>query len=37
MIEKRLPVPAYNFLLKASHTFNILDARGAIGVTERAA
>uniref|UniRef100_A0A7S3A0G4 glycine--tRNA ligase n=2 Tax=Rhodosorus marinus TaxID=101924 RepID=A0A7S3A0G4_9RHOD len=37
MIESRLPVPAYNYLLKASHTFNILDARGAVGVTERAA
>ena len=36
LIEKGLPVPAYNYILKASHTFNILDARGAIGVTERA-
>lgn len=36
LLEKRLPVPAYNYVLKASHTFNILDARGAIGVTERA-
>lgn len=36
LLERRLPVPAYNYLLKASHTFNILDARGAIGVTERA-
>jgi len=36
LLEKRLPVPAYSYLLKASHTFNILDARGAIGVTERA-
>lgn len=36
LIEKHLPVPAYNYVLKASHTFNILDARGAIGVTERA-
>ena len=36
MIAKKLPVPAYNYLLKASHTFNVLDARGAIGVTERA-
>lgn len=36
LLEKRLPIPAYNYLLKASHTFNILDARGAIGVTERA-
>jgi glycyl-tRNA synthetase len=36
LIDKRLPIPAYNFLLKASHTFNVLDARGAVGVTERA-
>ncbi len=36
LLEKRLPVPAYGYLLKASHTFNILDARGAVGVTERA-
>lgn len=36
LLERRLPVPAYNYLLKASHTFNVLDARGAIGVTERA-
>ncbi|CDF36748.1 unnamed protein product [Chondrus crispus] len=36
LLSKRLPVPAYNYLLKASQTFNILDARGAIGVTERA-
>lgn len=36
LLEKRLPVPAYNYVLKASHTFNTLDARGAIGVTERA-
>ena len=36
LLEKKLPVPAYSYVLKASHTFNILDARGAIGVTERA-
>ncbi|CAN8070169.1 unnamed protein product [Agarophyton chilense] len=36
LLAERLPIPAYNYLLKASHTFNILDARGAIGVTERA-
>lgn len=36
LLDKRLPVPAYNYLLKASHTFNVLDARGAFGVTERA-
>jgi len=31
-----LPLPAYDKVLKASHTFNMLDARHAIGVTERA-
>jgi len=31
-----LVLPAYDFVLKCSHTFNVLDARGAIGVTERA-
>ena len=36
MLEQRLPVPAYDHLLKLSHTFNIMDARGAVGVTERA-
>lgn len=36
MLSKRLPVPAYDMLLKCSHAFNILDARGAVGVTERA-
>jgi glycyl-tRNA synthetase len=36
MLDKRLPVPAYDHLLKCSHAFNILDARGAVGVTERA-
>ncbi|HVY55475.1 MAG TPA: glycine--tRNA ligase subunit alpha, partial [Thermodesulfobacteriota bacterium] len=33
---KKLPLPAYDYCLKCSHTFNLLDARGAIGVTERA-
>jgi glycyl-tRNA synthetase alpha chain len=33
---KGLPLPAYDRVLKASHTFNLLDARHAIGVTERA-
>jgi glycyl-tRNA synthetase alpha chain len=28
-------LPAYEFVLKASHTFNLLDARSAIAVTER--
>lgn len=35
MIEHHLPLPAYEFVMKASHAFNILDARGAISVTER--
>jgi glycyl-tRNA synthetase alpha chain len=37
LVESRLPLPAYDQVLKASHTFNLLDARGAISVTERAA
>jgi len=32
-LAKRRPVPAYDHLLKLSHTFNLLDARGAVGVT----
>ena len=32
-----LPLPAYDMVLKCSHAFNLLDARGAISVTERAA
>ena len=36
-IERRLPLPAYDQVLKCSHAFNLLDARGAISVTERAA
>ena len=36
LVEKGLPVPAYDHLLKASHAFNVLDARGAVGVSERA-
>ena len=35
MIEAGLPLPAYELALKASHTFNLLDARKAISVTER--
>lgn len=35
LIEKNLPLPAYEQVLKASHTFNLLDARHAISVTER--
>lgn len=34
--EKELVFPAYDFVMKASHAFNLLDARGAISVTERA-
>ena len=36
LIEADLPLPAYDMALKCSHTFNLLDARGAISVTERA-
>ncbi len=35
LIEKNLPLPAYEMILKTSHTFNLLDARHAISVTER--
>jgi glycyl-tRNA synthetase alpha chain len=35
LIEANLPLPAYEMVLKASHTFNLLDARSAISVTER--
>ena len=31
----KLPLPAYDQCIKASHTFNLLDARGVISVTER--
>jgi glycyl-tRNA synthetase alpha chain len=37
LMEVNLPLPAYEMVLKAAHTFNLLDARGAISVTERAA
>ncbi|MGZ8202926.1 MAG: glycine--tRNA ligase subunit alpha [Burkholderiales bacterium] len=37
LIEADLVLPAYEMVLKCSHTFNLLDARGAISVTERAA
>jgi glycyl-tRNA synthetase alpha chain len=36
LAEKGLVLPAYDFVLKCSHAFNLLDARGAISVTERA-
>lgn len=35
LVADGLPLPAYEQVLKASHTFNLLDARGAISVTER--
>jgi glycyl-tRNA synthetase alpha chain len=34
-IEQGLVLPTYEYCLKCSHTFNLLDARGAISVTER--
>ncbi|MCU0890135.1 MAG: glycine--tRNA ligase subunit alpha [Rubritepida sp.] len=37
LLERRLALPAYYQCIKASHRFNLLDARGAISVTERAA
>jgi glycyl-tRNA synthetase alpha chain len=37
LIESKLALPAYERIMKCSHTFNLLDARGAISVTERAA
>jgi glycyl-tRNA synthetase len=36
MVDARLPVPAHSYVLKCSHVFNVLDARGAISTTERA-
>jgi len=35
LVEKALPLPAYEYVLDASHTFNLLDARQAISVSER--
>jgi len=35
-LERRLLVPAHDYVIRCSHTFNVLDTRGAIGVTERA-
>jgi glycyl-tRNA synthetase alpha chain len=35
LLALNLPLPAYEQVLKASHTFNLLDARGALSVTER--
>ncbi len=36
-LEQKLVLPAHDYVLKCSHTFNVLDTRGAIGVTERQA
>ena len=36
LLNKKLALPAYDQCLKASHIFNLLDARGVIGVAERA-
>ncbi|MDE9367219.1 glycine--tRNA ligase [Luteipulveratus sp. YIM 133132] len=36
LIDARLPVPAWTYVLKSSHAFNVLDSRGAISTTERA-
>ncbi len=35
LLTKNLPLPAYDFVIKASHAFNLLEARGAVSVTER--
>lgn len=35
LLAKGLPIPGYDFIMKASHAFNMLDARGVISVTER--
>jgi glycyl-tRNA synthetase alpha chain len=35
LLAAKLPLPAYEQVLKAAHTFNLLDARKAISVTER--
>jgi glycyl-tRNA synthetase alpha chain len=37
LLATKLPLPGYEMILRAAHTFNLLDARGAISVTERAA
>src|SRR5262249_21229897 len=36
LVSLNLPIPAYDFVLKSSHTFNLLDARGVISVSQRA-
>ena len=35
LVEEKLPLPAYEMVMKASHSFNLLDARHAVSVTER--
>ena len=35
LIKKKLPAPSLDYVLKCSHTFNLLEARGVISVTER--
>ena len=35
LVDRQLPLPAYEQVMKASHAFNLLDARHAISVTER--
>ena len=35
LVELDLPIPAYDFVIKAPHAFNMIDARGVISVTER--
>jgi len=37
LLEQKLALPAYDQCIKSSHLFNLLDARGAVSVTERAA
>ncbi|MEO5339012.1 MAG: glycine--tRNA ligase subunit beta [Magnetococcus sp. MYC-9] len=36
LVEQQLPLPGYDQVIRASHAFNLLDARGAVSVTERA-
>ena len=36
LLVNDLPLPAYDYCIKCSHLFNLLDARGSISVTERA-
>ncbi len=35
LLEQGLVLPGYDYVLKCSHTFNLLDARGALSVSER--